>query len=166
MLRIIHPLGMLILLSAPTSATASQPFSLDNARACIQLNKDLALAREQMLETEQEKAHLASKVHYLEGAIEERRSLINRLDQRNTQSNNENYNQLVSQYEDLSEERQDTIDDYNQTHDRHVVQHDSVVRLEQRFSSECLYEITLTEDIYTEACKFEDVRWCKAFSFN
>ncbi len=169
MVRTFRPLRRLFILQiilAPALLQAEQPFSLEMAQACINLNKELMLASQQMLDTEQTKAHLASKVHYLEGVIEERRQLIDTLDQRHTQANNENYNQLVTQYEDLSEERLDAISEYNKIHDQHVVQHESVVRLEQRFSSQCLYDIVLTEEIYTQACQYESVRWCKAFSFN
>ena len=146
--------------------TPDTPFTLEMANSCISLNKDLKLASEQMIKTETQKSELASKVHYLDGVIGERRNLIEKLDQRNTQHNNDNYNQLISQYEDLTEERRQAIDVYNRQHDLHVSQHDSVIRLEQRFSSQCLYGITLTEDVYRTACGDSQLRWCEAFNFN
>ena len=165
-----HIPGILLILTGSAlgsnSTFAEQAFSLDMARACIQLNSDLGLASQQMLATESSKAELASKIRYLEGVIEERRSLIEELDRVATQQNNENYNQLVTQYEDLTEERRRAIADYNDTHERHVSQHNSVIRLEQRFNNQCLQNISLTEDVYREACKDQQVRWCNAFNFN
>ncbi len=145
---------------------AENTFSLEMARACIQLNSDLGLASQQMLSTESTKSELASKIHYLEGVIEERRRLIEQLDQVATEQNNENYNQLVQQYEDLTTERRIAIAEYNETHQRHVTQHNSVIRLEQRFNRQCLQNISLTEEVYREACKDQHVRWCSAFNFN
>lgn len=141
-------------------------FTLEMANSCISLNKDLKLASEQMIRTENLKSELASKIHYLDGVISERRQLIEKLDQRNTQQNNDNYNQLVSQYEELTDERRQALGVYNQQHDLHVSQHDSVIRLEQRFSSRCLYGIALTEDVYRTACGDSQIRWCTAFNFN
>lgn len=149
-----------------TNVHAEETFSLEMAHTCIQLNNDLGLASQQMLSTEAAKAELASKIRYLDGVIAERRRLIEKLDQVATQQNNENYNQLITQYEDLTEERRLAISEYNTSHELHISQHNSVVRLEQRFNSQCLQNIILTEDVYREACKDQQVRWCSAFSFN
>ena len=148
------------------SSQGSDAFTKQQAFMCIQLNKDLNLASQQMLETESRKAYLKSKIVYLQGAIKERREQIEELDQRNYQQNNENYNQLVNQYEDLVEEKKETVNQFDLKHDMHVTQHNSVIRLEQRFSSKCLDQIVITQELYTEVCKLEDVRWCSAFSFN
>lgn len=149
-----------------SSPQSNDAFTKQQAFMCIQLNKDLNLASQQMLETESQKAYIKSKVVYLQGAVKERRELIEELDQRSYQQNNENYNQLVNQYEDLVEEKKDTINQFNQKQEMHVVQHNSVIRLEQRFSSKCLNQIVITQELYTEVCELEDVRWCSAFSFN
>jgi len=141
-------------------------FTRQQAFMCIQLNKDLNLASQQLLETESQKAFTKSKIVYLQGAIKERRKLIEELDQRHNQQNNDNYNQLVTQYEDLAEEKKETVDQFNQQQEMHIVQHNSVIRLEERFSSKCLEQIVITQELYTEVCKLEDVRWCSAFSFN
>lgn len=154
------------LLVTNTLQAAEPEFNLANARDCIRLNKDLNLASQQMLRTEKEKAELASKVRYLEKVIEERRLLIKQLDQRRYQENNDNYNQLIEQFESLRAERKDTIRQYNTQHELHVSQHNSVIRLEQRFSSTCLSNISLSESVYRQACESEDVRWCSAFNFN
>lgn len=158
----------LLFLANPAWAidNSDNTFTLEMAQSCIVLNRDLKLAREQMIRTESLKSELASKVHYFDGVISERRHLIERLDQRNTQQNNDNYNQLISQYEDLTEERRQALSEYNQQHDLHVSQHDSVIRLEQRFSSQCLYGIILTEDVYRTACGDSQIRWCTTFNFN
>ena len=146
-------------------ATKNSDFTLDQAFACIQLNKDLQLASQQMLQTENSKAHISSKISYLDGAIQERRDLIEKLDQTPSQDNNENYNQLVTQYENLVEERRDDIGKYQQIHQLHITQHESVIRLEQRFSQTCLTDIVISEEIYTQACQQQQVRWCTVFNF-
>lgn len=142
------------------------PFTKQKAEMCIQLNKDVNLASQQMLHTESDKAHLKSKIIYLQGAIKERRDLIEDLDQRHDQQNNDNYNKLVGQYEDLVAEKSETIDLFNEKQQLHVSQHNSVIRLEQRFSAQCLEQVEITQQLYNEVCKLENVRWCSAFSFN
>ncbi len=161
-------ISSLLLSSALLAAEpgSKSDFSLADARDCIRLNKDLNLASQQMLSTEKLKAELASKVSYLEKVIKERRTLIEQLDQRHYQQNNDNYNQLIEQFESLRAERKDTIRQYNTQHELHVSQHNSVVRLEQRFSADCLSNISLSETVYQQACAAEDVRWCSAFEFN
>jgi len=136
------------------------------ALTCIQLNKDLNLASKQMLDSEANQAHLKSKIFYLDDEINQRRNLIEELDQRHYQENNQNYNQLVQQYEDLSDERQNTVRTYNEEHQRYLTQHESVVRLEQRFSNQCLQNIEITEALHARVCQLEDIRWCRAFNFN
>ena len=145
---------------------APATITMEQAKTCIALNKDLNLASQQLIHTESEKSQLASRIHYLDDTLEERRRLIEKLDRVNTQQNNENYNQLVSQYEDLRDERRNTITQYNTKHELHISQHNSVIRLEQRFNADCLYNISIVRDIYEQACQQESVRWCTAFDFN
>lgn len=142
------------------------PFTKQKAYMCIQLNKDMNLASEQMLNTESEKYTLKSKIHYLQNAIQERRNLIDELDQRNHQQNNDNYNKLITQYEDLLTEKTETIDLFNHQQELHITQHNSVVRLEERFSSKCLEQVEITQQLYNEVCELENIRWCSAFNFN
>lgn len=158
--------GSLVMANESTNSPTTGPFTKQKAEMCIQLNKDMNLASQQMLQTESDKAHLKSKIVYLQGAIKERRDLIEDLDQRNYQENNDNYNQLVDQYEGLVEEKSETIELFNNKQQLHVSQHNSVVRLEQRFSAQCLEEVEITQQLYSEVCKLEEVRWCSAFSFN
>lgn len=158
--------GSLVFANEAQNTLKQGPFTKQKAEMCIQLNKDVNLASQQMLQTESDKAHLKSKIQYLQGAIKERRDLIEELDQRNYQQNNENYNKLVGQYEDLVEEKSETIELFNEKQQLHVTQHNSVVRLEQRFSAQCLEQVEITQQLYHEVCKLENVRWCSAFSFN
>ena len=141
-------------------------FNKQKAYICIRLNKDLNLASQQMLETETEKANISSKIRYLQGVILERRNLIGELDQHNTQQNNDNYNQLVDQYESLVDEKAETVVLFDKQQQLHLAQHNSVVRLEQRFNSQCLQKVEITQELYKEVCQLESVRWCSAFSFN
>lgn len=160
---------LLLTLIFPIKAQAYNPQNTDSndfALSCIQLNKDMNLASKQMLETEMNKAHLKSKINYLQDETSKRRNIIEDLDKKNNQENNNNYNQLVTQFEDLLEERKQTINLYNEQHQLHVAQYDSVVRLEQRFSNNCLQQVQITKELYKDVCQFEDVRWCKAFSFS
>lgn len=170
MYRILYTLIYMALTITPISTTAnsaSHELTLEMANHCILLNKDLNKASQQLIKTETEKAELASKIRYLDGAIDQRHTLINQLDQVPSQQNNENYNQLIQQFEDLTEERRETISDYNQQHQLHMIQHESVIRLEQRFNSKCLNNINIAEAIYSQACEEQlpSVRWCQAFSF-
>lgn len=158
-------------LQAADSSGHQAPSSLSDftpqmALACIQLNKDLNLASQQMIGTETHKSELASKIRYLDEQIEERRRLIESLDQRHSQQNNKNYNQLVQQFNDLSDERKTTLRDYNHQHSLHLSQHNSVIRLEERLNQQCFQNIRLDQTVYQEACVGEAVRWCSAFEFN
>jgi len=148
------------------NSSESGPFTKQKAQMCIQLNKDVNLASQQMLVTENDKTLLKSKILYLQGAIRERRDLIEELDQRNDQQNNDNYNKLFAQYEDLVAEKQETVELFNEQQQLHLSQHNSVVRLEQRFSATCLERVEITQQLYNEVCKLESVRWCSAFNFN
>ncbi len=171
MYRTLHTLFCLafatLMASSLANANASE-FTLEQASRCILLNKDLNLASSQLIKTETKKAEMASKIHYLERIINERRTLIEQLDQIATHENNKNYNQLVLQFENLTQERRESIADYNQQHQLHIVQHESVIRLEQRFTSQCLNNIQLSESVYQQACDQQttDIRWCQAFSFD
>jgi len=151
---------------ASNTADSDGNITKQHALVCIQLNKDLNLASGQMLETESNRAYIKSKISYLDSQLQQRRELIHELDQRNTQSNNDNYNQLVNQFEELLEERKDEISGYNKEHQLYLSQHKSVVRLEQRFSSECQENIQIAEALHQEVCQFEDVRWCRLFNFS
>lgn len=156
-----------LLPQAAVAESDNATFTLEMATRCILLNKDLSLASSQLLNTENKKAEITSKIRYLERVIEERRALIEELDQVSTYQNNDNYNQLVEQFENLTEEKRETLKGYNKQHQLHVIQHESVIRLEQRFNKQCLNNISLPEDIYQQACESETatVRWCQAFSF-
>jgi len=169
-----HPflLFLILTISTPITFANSNSASDDNgfitrqhALSCIQLNKDVNLASEQMLETEKVKVHISSKISYLENEIQKRRQLIEKLDQNSTRENNENYNNLVTQFENLLLERQHNIKFYDEENQMHIVQHASVVRLEKRFSSQCLAEIKITEELHKDICKSEKNRWCELFTF-
>ena len=170
MYRTLFTLIYIALAGTPVSTIAdssNHELTLEMANHCILLNKDLNTASQQLIKTETEKAEIASKIRYLDGAIDQRHALINQLDQTPDQQNNENYNQLIQQFENLTEERRETISDYNQQHQLHVIQHESVIRLEQRFNKKCLSNISIAEATYSKACEDElsSVRWCQAFSF-
>jgi len=136
-----------------------------HALSCIQINKDMTLASQQMLTTEANKSNLKSKINYLQNEIKSRRQLIHKLDQSNNQSNNENYNQLIDQFESLIEERKDSIKSYDKENQLHVSQHDSVIRLEKRFSTQCLNNIQIKENLHKLVCADENIRWCGLFQF-
>jgi len=136
-----------------------------HALSCIQLNHDMKLASQQMLTTESDKSHLKSKINYLQKEITKRRQLIEKLDQQNTQQNNNNYNALVTQFEDLVEERKQIIKLYNDENQLHKTQHESVVRLEERFSKTCLNGIKMTQKMHHDVCQSIDIRWCTLFEF-
>lgn len=170
MRRILHLISLLLCTSQvfaddTTPTETSALITKEHATLCISLNKDMSLASQQMLSTEHKKAELKSKINYLEEQVRQRRILIEDLDQRNYQDNNDNYNQLVNQYESLVDERKQTILDYNEQHQLHVSQHDSVIRLEQRFSSQCLQQVSISEELHHEVCQHEDIRWCNSFQF-
>lgn len=173
MLKFLSILTMTYILSGSSafaedavSTLENGPFNKQKAYMCIQLNKDMNLTSQQMIETETEKSNISSKIRYLQGAISERRDLIEDLDQRNYQQNNDNYNQLVEQYESLVDEKAETVVLYNEQQQLHLTQHNSVVRLEQRFNSQCLQQVEITQQLYKEVCQLEEVRWCSAFNFN
>lgn len=173
MLKVLSLLTITYILSSSSafavdavSSDENGPFNKQKAFMCIQLNKDMNLASQQMIETETEKANLSSKVRYLQGAISERRNLIEELDQSNYQQNNDNYNQLFNQYESLVDEKAETVALYNEQQQLHLTQHNSVVRLEQRFNAQCLQQVEISQQLYKEVCQLEKVRWCSAFNFN
>lgn len=151
---------------ASDSATSEAGFiTQQHALTCIQTNEDLNLASRQMLLTETDKSHLKSKIDYLHSEIEKRRQLIEKLDRQNSHENNDNYNQLFTQFEDLTDERKQTISLYKEKNQLHITQHESVIRLEQRFSNECLTSIQITEKMHNEICENSSVRWCSLFKF-
>jgi len=158
----------------PTSLVfASNSVNLDSsgfitkqhALSCIQLSHDMKLASQQMLTTESDKSHLKSKINYLQQEITKRRQLIEKLDQQNTQQNNDNYNALVTQFEELADERKQVINLYNDENQLHKTQHESVVRLEKRFSKACLNGIKMTQKVHHDVCQSIDIRWCTLFEF-
>ena len=136
-----------------------------HALTCIQQNKDMSRASTQMIETETNKTHLKSKISYLQNEIKNRRKLIHKLDQSSDQSNNDNYNQLINQFESLIEERKATIKLYDEENQLHISQHESVKRLEKRFSSQCLNNIQIEENLHKVVCADENIRWCGLFQF-
>jgi len=140
-------------------------FTHAHALNCIQINKDMNLASQQLLSTEANKANFKSKITYLHKEIQKRRQLINRLDKQNNQGNNKNYNQLIKQFENLVDERKHAISLYENENLLHVTQHKSVIRLEQRFSTKCLNNLQMTEELHTQVCKHQNIRWCSLFEF-
>jgi len=136
-----------------------------HALTCIQINKDMNLASQQLLSTEANKENIKSKINYLHNEIQKRRQLINRLDKQNNQSNNKNYNELIIQFENLVDERKQTISLYENENQLHVTQHESVIRLEQRFSNKCLNNLQITQEMHTQICKLQNIRWCSLFKF-
>ena len=137
----------------------------EHALSCIQTNKDMNLASQQMITTENTKTRLASKIKYLKNEIHKRRQLIEELDRQDNQVNNENYNQLITQFEDLIEERKQSIVLYKNKNQLLVTQHESVVRLEQRFSNQCLTNVKITKKMHLLVCQNEEIRWCNQFQF-
>ena len=123
------------------------------------------LASQQMITTENTKTRLASKIKYLKNEIHKRRQLIEELDRQDNQVNNENYNQLITQFEDLIEERKQSIVLYKNKNQLLVTQHESVVRLEQRFSNQCLTNVKITKKMHLLVCQNEEIRWCNQFQF-
>lgn len=166
-LTITYVLGLSLAQASELSDSNTQgPFTKQRAYMCIELNKELNLASQQMIATENSKSHTKSKILYLQDAIKERRDLIEELDQRNYQQNNDNYNKLYNQYESLVEEKKETVNLFNQQQALHTSQHNSVIRLEQRFSSQCLNQVEISQQLYNEVCELEKVRWCSAFNFD
>lgn len=170
----MHKIFLILSYLIPTSLVcASNSINLDSngfitkqhALTCIQINKDMKLASQQMLTTESDKSHLKSKINYLHREITKRRQLIEKLDQQNIQGNNDNYNKLITQFEDLVEERKQVINLYNDENQLHETQHKSVVRLEQRFSKACLNGIKMRQEMHQDVCLSNDIRWCKLFQF-
>ncbi|MCW9046502.1 MAG: hypothetical protein OQK46_00375 [Gammaproteobacteria bacterium] len=136
-----------------------------HALNCIQQNKEMSRASKQMINTETNKTHLKAKINYLQNEIKNRRQFIHKLDQSSDHSNNENYNQLIDQFELLIEEHKDAIKLYNQENQLHISQHNSVKRLEERFSSQCLNNIQIQENLHNVVCAGENIRWCGLFQF-
>lgn len=137
----------------------------EHALSCIQTNKDMNLASQQMIETENTKTSLTSKIEYLHTEIHKRRQLIDKLDRQRNQGNNENYNQLVTQFEDLMDERKQAVSLYDKENQLHATQHKSVIRLEQRFSELCFNNIQITQKMHRDICASESIRWCNLFKF-
>ena len=137
----------------------------EHALSCIQINKDMNLASQQMITTENTQTTLKSKIEYLQNEIHKRRQLIEELDRQHNQGNNENYNQLIMQFEDLIEERKQSIVLYKNKNQLLVTQHESVIRLEQRFSNQCLINVKITKKMHLTVCQNEEIRWCKQFQF-
>ncbi|RDH82659.1 MAG: hypothetical protein DIZ80_10285 [endosymbiont of Galathealinum brachiosum] len=154
-----------VLAKKPPIMDASGFITQEHALNCIQTNKDMILASQQMIETENTKTRLRSKIEYLQNEIRKRRQVIEKLDRQHDQGNNENYNQLITQFEDLMDERKQTISLYDQKNQLHVTQHKSVIRLEQRFSDLCFKNIQITQKMHKDICTGETIRWCSLFKF-
>ena len=140
--------------------------SREFALGCIQLNLDLDQASEHMRQTETDRAELKARILYLKNEIRRRRDLIEELDQRSTQENNDNYNRLVDQYEELTEEHNQAVHDYNQQQNLFASQYNRVSELQQRFTSRCLQQMQMSEALYRDICESGDSRWCRAFHFS
>ncbi|VAW62650.1 hypothetical protein MNBD_GAMMA11-908 [hydrothermal vent metagenome] len=171
MIRICQIVALCSLFNAPYAhATDAEKndngyITRQNALGCIQSSTELAGERQQLRVVEADKLHLNSKIIYLQNEIEKRRRLIESLDKHPTQLNNENYNQLVTQFEALREEHRETIQLFEEKQNQFINQHSHFNELEHRHNAHCLDNIQVTRKLYLEVCEHDVSNWCKAFYF-
>jgi len=132
---------------------------------CIESSQNLEARRQQLRLDEADKAYIGSKVMYLQNEVRKRRKLIASLDQRHTQQNNENYNQLVVQFEALLEEHRETIALFDKKQRLFLNQHKQFSEIEYNHNARCLQQTHITKSLYNEVCDHEESSWCKSFYF-
>jgi len=155
------------------TAYAESPEKTDNrgfvthkqALSCMQMNKNIASSQQKLQAFDNSKATLKGKIEYLQKEIQIRRDKIEELDQRNYQSNNKNYNELVDQFEDLVAERKQTVAQYNKEDLQHIEQNNNDINLQNQYIEQCLNNVKITEKTYSQVCKTSNNPWCKGFTF-
>ena len=154
----------LLILLIP-AANADNMISRSQALQCIQLDKDIRLTKQKTLRHLNTKTNLKSKIDYLQNEINQRRRLIEDLDQKHTQINNDNYNKLIIQFENLLEEHKQSIENYNDENDLHKTDNTHAIQLQQTYSDACLNGIQITEELHKDICSREQSEWCGLFKF-
>ena len=144
---------------------AEEFISEQGAINCISINKEFEALKPKIQLSETHKAELKSKIDYLSIEIQKRRSLIEDLDKQHNQENNENYNQLIIQFENLIEERKESIQLYNSVDTQHLHQYENRLDLEKQYSQLCLDGIQISETLFKKVCTNEKSNWCGLFSF-
>jgi TolA-binding protein len=162
-LLLLTPLSLLI--NTSILADTNGFVTRQQALVCIQINNDLLFSQHQASLSANRKQHLKSKIDYLHNEIQKRRNLINDLDQQKNQSNNKNYNQLITQFESLIEERKQTIALYEDEDQQHITHHQNVNRLDEQYLHQCSNNIQITQKLYKDVCNSLDNRWCSSFNF-
>lgn len=132
----------------------------EHALMCIKTNKTMNTISQELLSTENRKSLLKSKIHYLHNRIQKRRQLIEQLDQQHDQSNNKDYNQLITQFENLLNERKQSITFYDEENQLYVTQNKQLTHLEQQFSAQCLQHLKISNITYQNVCQSEKAGWC------
>jgi len=150
----------------PVSTLLADNFiSESSALQCIKTNKTINVTQQNILASEANKANLKSKIDYLIGQIQKRRDLIEGLDQQPSQINNDSYNQLIDQFEELREERKNIIKIYNAADKQHLQQHEKYLDLQKTYSQQCLNNIQINKALFKKVCGLENSGWCGLFSF-
>jgi len=160
----LYLITSLLILLMP-AANADNMISRGQALQCIQLDNDIRLSKQKTLNHLNTKTNLKSKIDYLQNEIDQRRRLIEDLDKKHTQINNENYNQLIIQFETLREEHRQSIDKYNNENELHQTDNTNVIHLQQTYSSTCLDGIQITEKLHKDICSQKQSEWCGFFKF-
>ncbi|HED34442.1 MAG TPA: hypothetical protein ENJ08_09540 [Gammaproteobacteria bacterium] len=143
----------------------SDYITYQQALSCIQSSQNLEARRQQLRLDEADKAYISSKVMYLQNEVRKRRKLIESLDQRHTQQNNENYNQLVNQFEALLEEHRATIELFDKKQRLFLNQHKQFSEIEYNHNARCLQQTHITKSLYNEVCSHDESSWCRSFYF-
>ncbi len=132
---------------------------------CIESSQNLEARRQQLRLDEADKVYTSSKIMYLQREVGKRRKLIKSLDLRHTQQNNENYNQLVAQFEALLEEHRTTVEIFNKKQRLFLDQHKRFSEIEYNHNAHCLQQAHITKSLYDEVCDHDESSWCKSFYF-
>ena len=136
-----------------------------HALTCIQKNKDIASSQQKLQAFDTRKATLKGKIDYLQKEIQIRRDKIEELDQRHYQDNNKNYNQLISQFDDLMAERKQAVAQYNKEDLQHIEQNNDDINMQNAYVEQCLNNVKITKTLHTQICKTSINPWCKGFTF-
>jgi len=161
------------LMFTPFTTHAESPEKMDgngfvthkHALTCIQKNKDIASSQQKLQAFDTRKATLKGKIEYLQKEIQIRRNKIEELDQRHFHDNNKNYNQLISQFDELMAERKQTVAQYNKEDLQHIEHNNNDIDMQNYYIEQCLNNIKITKNLHSQICKTSNNPWCEGFSF-
>jgi len=161
------------LMFIPFTTHAESPEKIDSngfvthqhALTCIQKNQDIASSQQKLQDFDTRKATLKGKIDYLQKEIQIRRNKIEELDRRHYHDNNKNYNQLISQFDELIAERKQTVAQYNKEDLQHIEHNNNDIDMQNNYIEQCLNNIKITKNLYSQICQTSNNAWCKGFSF-